>query len=156
MKLGEIFKLVRKQLEAERVPSPITKGKVSAAKCREVLDRRLKPSEGLFIADVFYTKTTVEELKKFLKADSINKEKYVTDWNDCDDYAFKLLGAVKKWYPNLAFGVAWSKSHAFNFFIDEKYKLWFIEPQTDLVFPYNLGLRHSKTEAYRPIRMVIM
>ena len=35
-------------------------------------------------------------------------------------------------------------------------KLWIIEPQTDLCFPYGLNIAKSSSESYYPFRVVLM
>ena len=51
---------------------------------------------------------------------------------DCDDYSWRLLGAMN--HPNrayLLFGFIWSNGHAFCFFINEDRVFKIVEPQND-------------------------
>ena len=60
---------------------------------------------------------------------------------DCDDYSTIYASLVAlTFYLNrktskhqLAFGIAWSKTHAFNLFVDDKERVWIYEPQTNEV-----------------------
>jgi len=52
----------------------------------------------------------------------VDKLEYIPEQHDCDDFARELFG---KWC-----GLAWTDTHALNWFIDENKKFWFVEPQT--------------------------
>lgn len=69
----------------------------------------------------------------------------------CDDFSFRLMGAfhVKPW-SSLAFGIAWSHTHAFNIFYDGK-KFWLIEPQNDSIIDAEKAGRE-----YKPLEIVMM
>jgi len=54
----------------------------------------------------------------------------------CDDFALALAGefSIPGWSA-LALGIMWTSTHAFNIFVDESEKIWFLEPQTDDILP---------------------
>jgi len=86
-----------------------------------------------------------------LALDLTNKFTYAEDEYDCDDFAYRLMGqlSVPGW-ADIAFGVAWSPTHAFNVYCDGKV-LYYIEPQTDLLRPF------VKVESnYYPLRFLTM
>jgi len=105
----------------------------------------------IYVLDENYNLTNTENLKKFLKKDKINWILYQKEKHDCDDFAIKLWAKFKKLYPNFAFGFAISYSHAFNVFIDDKLKIWIVEPQTDKIFRYT-----SKIQSKYKLRMVLI
>jgi len=47
---------------------------------------------------------------------------YKSEDHDCDDFAAELYGKFA--------GLIWTNTHAFNWFVDERDTLWYIEPQT--------------------------
>ena len=70
----------------------------------------------------------------FLNKNPVNNRVYVPIKNDCDDYAWILMGDTNRWDSDLAFGIVWSRSHAINWFMDTHKKVWYIEPQSDVIF----------------------
>ena len=93
-----------------------------------------------FICDKDYRTTTVAELKRFLAWNSIDSRMYVSEYYDCDDFAFSLLGEISiPGWSQLPIGLVLAQTsptaaHAFNCFIDNESNFWFIEPQNDNVF----------------------
>ena len=83
----------------------------------------------------------------FLAEDGLDRVQYAPTVFECDGYALALAGRAKLFFAeeygvNPAFGIVWTaktsteKAHAFNFFVQPKYAIRYIEPQTDLqVFP---------------------
>lgn len=61
----------------------------------------------------------------YLGLDETDGIAYVAEEMDCDDFAAILFGKFA--------GLLWTNVHAFNWFIDENWKLWFIEPQSDKI-----------------------
>jgi len=56
---------------------------------------------------------------------------YIANDLDCDDFAIALYGLFnQQTLGRFCFGLARSKGHAFNFFIDRQKKLWIVEPQS--------------------------
>jgi len=86
------------------------------------------------VNDYNYKLPTKKQIADFLTLDSTNNYKYIMDEFDCDDFAIILHGKLRERFVNFAIGYAQSSTHSFNFFIDEKKKLWLIEPQTDKIF----------------------
>lgn len=92
------------------------------------------------ISDYKYKTTTVEELIRFLDSDITDKYNYVSEYFDCNNFSFSLMGRISN--PSwgcLPFGVLYIERtngslHALNCFIDKNRELWVIEPQTDDVF----------------------
>jgi len=69
----------------------------------------------------------------------IKEVKLIKNFIFCDDFSYELMGDVSDWSSDLLFGMVWGNNangdaHAWNFFIDDKEKLWFVEPQTDQIF----------------------
>lgn len=78
-----------------------------------------------------YKLTSVDEIKRFLKWNLIDKEKYEEDYFDCDSYAWATMGAMKLWGRGLCFGLCVIPGHAKNWFLDEKRQIWEAEPSSD-------------------------
>jgi len=88
----------------------------------------------LKVLDNEYALLTKTQIEEFLKSDWTNFRNYRKEKFDCDDFAIVLLGRFHEKFGNCSVGFACSDTHAFNFFVDEKRKLWLIEPQTDKIF----------------------
>ncbi len=93
------------------------------------------------ILDRHYKLINKKEIEKFLKSDNVSFNKYKKEIYDCDDFALVLLGRIKNKFHGASVGLAISKTHAFNFFIDENKKVWIIEPQTDKIINPNSKLK---------------
>jgi hypothetical protein len=107
-----------------------------------------KNVDDLKLTDTRYKLVDINQLKIFLSRNTVNSRKYVSDSNDCDDFALILLGDVTKWDSDLAFGIAWVVRegydyHALNVLIGTDKRVYFVEPQTDDVFlvPDNWDIR---------------
>jgi hypothetical protein len=91
-------------------------------------------------ADLNYYALDFESWKSVLTKIS---RTFVANWTnevfDCDDFALMfnamLIYSVYKsgFDKQLAFGIAWSKTHAYNIFIDSNNKVWIYEPQTNQI-----------------------
>jgi hypothetical protein len=93
----------------------------------------------VLLSDSVYSTCPVDELRRFLKDDDTNEYRYVSEYYDCDDFSYRLMGQIHnvEWGA-LPFGILWVKTaqgnHAVNIFIDEDHIMWVIEPQTDEVY----------------------
>ncbi len=97
--------------------------------------RQKFPDEGqLYLSDRVYRLPSKEDIKVFLARDKTNREKYVAEDYDCDDFAYRLMGqfSVPVWSA-LAFGLVWTDCHALNCFVAQNQKFYFIEPQNDKI-----------------------
>lgn len=107
--------------------------------CREMKDTiRSATGMGNIIdyanSDESYKLVDIDYLKDFLRLNPVNKRNYVPIKHDCDDFAYLLMGDVTRWDSDLAFGIVWGHTHAWNFFVDTDKKVWQIEPQNDTIF----------------------
>ncbi len=86
----------------------------------------------IYLSDNKYWLCSKTNIKTFLSLDATNKDEYVREEHDCDDFAYRLMGqlSTQEW-SGIAFGIVWTNIHALNCFIDKSGKFWFIEPQTD-------------------------
>ena len=90
-------------------------------------------------ADRKYKLVDMNYLKKFLKTNTINNIKYISNDFDCDDFSMLLQGDVTRWDSALAFGIIWGttpsgNAHAWNWCVGNDRKIWFVEPQRDTIF----------------------
>jgi hypothetical protein len=96
----------------------------------------------VFVSDTGYVLPSVDTIKRFLSVDDTDKLPYITNFGDCDDFAFVLQGAQEKyfWGKGYAFGILWYYTerfgHAVNFFIDRDRQLWIVEPQNDNILKW--------------------
>jgi len=97
------------------------------------------PNATLLLSDNDYKTTTKEELIRFLKEDITDDWTYVSEYMDCDDFSYSIMGQLSnpEWGA-LPFGILWTSTpnggHAVNCFIDNDREVWILEPQTDVLF----------------------
>ena len=110
---------------------------ISEDKVREIL----KPyNANLWIGDGIFKLLDTDDLKTFLAKNPVNNRKYISEFHDCDDFCYELMGDVSTWNPAGSFGMVWGNravdnvGHAWNFFINEKNQVMFVEPQNDKIF----------------------
>jgi len=95
---------------------------------------------GVFqFADAFYQPVDQDLLQMILDADQGDKEEYVTEDYDCDDFAFNLMGVFHQNRQSAAWPIfiTWiltpEGGHAvLSYYRDGQ--VWIIEPQTDEIF----------------------
>ncbi|MBN2526600.1 MAG: lectin MOA-related protein [Deltaproteobacteria bacterium] len=97
-------------------------------------------------ADAQYYATPEKDVQKLLKKSKSDKEKYILEIHDCDDFALSLKhDFIKDAYKNgkrrhpHALGIMWANAlregaHAINVVITDNQEVKFIEPQNDRMF----------------------
>ena len=91
------------------------------------------------ILDSSYRTYTKKELTDTLKFYNVNGHKYIKQSHDCDDFAYEVFAKVRHHLSGCMFGVITGRNkeggaHAWNFFIDNDFNLWYIEPQNNTFF----------------------
>lgn len=114
--------------------------KTLVSKLGQVFDKNIQ----IHLADGNYYLPSVPEVKEILDDDDLNLTKYIPEVSDCDDYSLLLKAEFvvrqnmyRKESP-YCFGEIWGEfpnPHAINIFIDNNHQVWFVEPQTDEIFP---------------------
>lgn len=86
----------------------------------------------IYLSDSQYWLCSEADVESFLKIDATNKDKYVPEEHDCDDFSYRLMGqlSTQDW-SGIAFGIVWTNLHALSCFVSDKGEFFFIEPQTD-------------------------
>lgn len=91
-------------------------------------------------ADQYYKEADEELIQMILDADQGDKEEYETEWYDCDDFAFRLMGIFHcdREAAAMPIFITWVSipegGHAvLTYYKDGQVKI--IEPQTDQIFP---------------------
>ena len=101
------------------------------------------------IHDTMYVLPKLELIEKFAKKNEYDKTEYKLNKNDCDNYSFILYGDFLKLMYNynltsvFLFGVGYLSrlnedqnnyyTHTQNVFIDDKYDIYCVESQTDVI-----------------------
>jgi len=121
------------------IPKPYYLDDISVSEVYTILKAEF-PNCQIYLSDSKYKTTSVIELRRFLSHDMVDKEQYVSQYFDCDDFSFSLLGNItnSEW-GSLPFGLLWTEieggvAHAVNIFIDDNRIVHVIEPQDDSVF----------------------
>jgi len=100
-------------------------------------------AKNIFISDDCYNIIYTEDLIELIKLHRFADLKFVKSYRDCDDYSFSMAGIMKKLVPGICLGIVWADfivdglndfKHAFNFFINEKGVVMYIEPQSNKIF----------------------
>ena len=86
------------------------------------------------LSDLNYGLTTVEEAKRFTKSTKVSVKEWKEESYDCDEFSFALMGYWNLGLYQYAFGIAWTKLHAFNIMVDNKKQIWIVEPQTNMFY----------------------
>jgi len=96
--------------------------------------------EPFYLADSYYRALNETTIRQILSEDKTNLEQYTPKDFDCDDFAFRLMGAFHQNIETAAMPifVTWVKTtsgaHAVLSFTDNRTVL-IIEPQNDRVYP---------------------
>lgn len=135
----------------KNIPKPKITGRISITKLRKLL--RDNKIYNIYLSDGHYDLCSLKEAKRFLKADKSDLKKYKHEVYDCDNFSRALWGYWQEWQATICMGIAWSKGHAFNIFIDDQFEIYIIEPQSDHVFKLK-DIVNNK--AYYPLRLVVI
>lgn len=140
------FEEIRKEAEKRGIipkplPPPVILGEINSSELHTMLPgtfiNHIDGKEYSVRKDVWmdkvYRLTSVDEIKRFLKWNLIDKEKYEADYFDCNNFAIATWGASKLWGRGLCFGLCIIPGHAKNWFLNEKLEIWEAEPQSDAV-----------------------
>ncbi len=113
-------------------PKPEIQKQVDGAYIFNILNAVKPSATHIYLSDNLYWLCSEADIKTFLAMDATNKDQFVVDAHDCDDFSYRLMGqlSVPDW-SGIAFGIAWTNLHALNCFISEAGKFYFIEPQND-------------------------
>jgi len=100
-----------------------------------VLLMNLPSAPHIYISDNEYELCPKEDLVNFLAWDKTNNYVYAKETFDCDDFTYRLTGnlSIPEW-SRIGFGFIWTNLHAFCLFIDNTGKLWYVEPQSDILY----------------------
>ena len=133
-------------------PLPSPEGVITRLEVKEAIVKHYT-GRNLFLSDPGYISTTKKEAQKFSKLANVHNTPYVEHIHDCDNYSAALKGHWADSLISYSFGIAWSQTHAFNIFIDNKRKVWFVEPQGNIWYPIE---KAKKIKKYWPLRMVLI
>ena len=130
-------------------PLPKTSGELSYLSLKKLLKDKTK---ALFLSDQSYKLIYLQSMKEFLANDDTDSKTWIKQYHDCDDFSYRLMGqaSTPEW-ACLAFGIAWSKTHAFNIFVSANKNIYLIEPQSDKVIKLE-----DATGAYSNIQLIVM
>ncbi|MHA1867407.1 MAG: hypothetical protein ACTSXD_05020 [Candidatus Heimdallarchaeaceae archaeon] len=136
-------------------------GEIDSYKLKSILKDNKKRKENviylnktqMYFFDNSYNLTNVNEIENFLKSDKLDWVNYKKEINDCDDFAIRLWGRFKEIGEGFCFGLGVSGSHAFNIFVDDDFRVWIIEPQTDKIYKLE-DIKGNKK--YYPLKLIIV
>ena len=100
------------------------------------------PKTKIYLSDNMFGLMKYYDAVKFLIKDKTSLRKYEKEIFDCDDFSRTLWFYWRDWSSYLAIGMAWTKFHAFNIFVDERKKIFIIEPQLDMMYPVD-KIKHN-------------
>jgi hypothetical protein len=87
------------------------------------------------VSDPHFDPISNKAMTEFLAFDNTNFKEWKEDIWDCDNFSLQFVAAAQRYFTlrglNPAVGIIWTDKHAFNFYINLKMEVYFIEPQTD-------------------------
>lgn len=87
----------------------------------------------IYLLDTKYYLTSIDEVRRFLEWNAVDKEQYQNDIYDCDNFASSLWADAVRWTPGIALGHFHTLNHAKNLVVCSDDKAYEIEPQSDVV-----------------------
>ena len=98
----------------------------------------------IILNDKNYLLPNINFIKEFVKKDITNKNTYILEKNDCDNFSFILYGNLLELQNkynisnSFLFGVAYvirkESTHIINIFMDDYKKIYCLEPQNDNIY----------------------
>ena len=124
-------------VNSKQTPSPISKW--AHDELRNILLSQLTPNCYISITDEWKYKYKWEDVKKFLKIDTIDEKTYVNNIYDCENFTNDLLKEADKWLPCSTFGELRTltipgdktSAHSVAIFVDENGMVRVMEGQND-------------------------
>jgi hypothetical protein len=135
-----------------RPPSgyPKSVGKISGDEVFNIIKASAGLTSNIYISDATFDVSTIEDCKAY--SATFKHQPYLAEGHDCDNFSFAEMGYYSQGLWSLPFGIFWSSTHAFNFFIDDQKRLWIVEPQTNEY----MTVATAKTKAnYFPLRLAL-
>lgn len=93
-------------------------------------------SRNIYIPDKHMDLVNESDAREFLSQDLTDREPYVSETYDCDDYSRNVYNNARNYGlkvlgKNWAWAEIWVRGHALNLYITEDFKAIFVETQTD-------------------------
>ncbi len=123
---------------------PISRGKISGDELWRMLNA-LFPGVPHYISDAQFDLVSKDDAKAYLA--TLKKQPYLAEGHDCDNFSFAALGYFSNGLWSCVFGMAWSRTHAFNYLVDENKVIWIVEPQTN---SFMTIAEAAKSDVYLP------
>ena len=136
----------------KEIKIPQIKDSIGIIQVKEILRKHCK-SQNIYLSDPTYLITSMHEAKRFTKESLIETKKYQLHTHDCENFSFALNGYWSDSLKSFCFGIAWSKTHAFNIMIDYKKQIWICEPQTN---KWTKIESFKNNKMYYPLRLIII
>jgi len=137
-------------LKASQPKECQSKGKISYVEAYNLLTSL---GGAVFLSDEEFNLANKDDAKRFTEETKVAYVKWINEDHDCDNFSFASMGYWSEGLLSFAYGIAWSKAHAFNFLIDENKEIWIVEPQTNEY----MTIKEAKSKGiYFPIRIMMM
>lgn len=114
----------------------LVKGQTDYPTIEETL-KKFAPKSKMQITDWFYNLTDNKTINNLLWLNITSHREWQKEKYDCEDFSFSLMGIFRNLVPNFAVGIVFvdrakhKDKHALNFFIDDKLRIFYIEPQSN-------------------------
>ena len=142
------LELIKRGIRFLRTAFHLILKQTTRSNLQSILLAKNTPLKNVGFADGTYFYTDIGTMRDIIKYDWTDREKYVKEQGDCDDFAFRFKSHLQERFGITAIGLCKHIQlsdpdtgehigyHRANvFFADENdvLKLWFLEPQTDKV-----------------------
>ena len=147
---NEEIEALKALIKTESVNGAKKLGTISYSELKSLLSPYCKE---IYLSDNNYSLTSVGEAKKYSQRTKVSINKWQKEEYDCDEFSFALMGYWNLDLYQFAFGIAWSKTHAFNIMVDNNKKVYVIEPQSNKFIPIETAMKNS---LYYPFKIVMI
>lgn len=143
---------LRDYVDGTNAPKPHKYTEFNNTALRSILSLYAGGSHKIHFADSIYYSISIDDFKLLLEYDLTNRNSYIAEKYDCDDFSFRLKGqfTIPGW-SKIPMFIVWTDLHAFNCFVDDTRKLWIIEPQNDRIFEPSADMH----EQYKNVKLII-
>jgi len=148
--LQEDIETLKRVMNIEKLKEPTKLGEIEIDELKKLL---MPHCNSFHWSDLIYGLTNVTQAKKFSEETKVFTKNWLKNKYDCDEFSFALMGYWNDGLRQFAFGIAWSKTHAFNIMVDDKKQVWIVEPQTNK-FAKIENIKNNKM--YYPLEIILI
>jgi hypothetical protein len=142
-----IYQLAKAVAERQGIPDVVTYERDRDWLLRQI--NKLPRARTVWLLDNRYRTTTLSDFRRIIEWDKVNLRRYISEFWDCDDYAFRFKSnAASVFLINaIGFVIDWSDDkcvHSYNVLFPEDGDPVVYEPQTDQIMSIGEARRYCQ------------